>query len=70
MSRATTPARAARRHRARVSFWLGRAVVEVLKLGGTADELRALTAVAQRLKLRAVAGLEAGPATTASPPRR
>jgi hypothetical protein len=50
-----------------VSFWLGRAVVEVLKLGGTADELRALTAVAQRLKLRAVVGVEDRGATTPPP---
>ena len=61
-----TPARAARRQRARVSFWLARAVVEVLKLGGTADELRALAGVAAALRMKAVVGREDGPATTPS----
>jgi hypothetical protein len=59
-----TPARAARRQRARVAHWLARAVTEALRLGAGPAELRRLAAVAQRLKLRAV---QAPPAAGAIP---
>lgn len=63
-----TPRRAARRHRQRVAHWHSQAVLALLRLGGDADDLRLLGVVAQRLKLRAVAGLEDGGATKAPPP--
>ena len=60
-----TPSRAARRQRARVSFWLARAVVEALKLGAGPTELRLLASVAAALRVKAQ---ESDP-TTAPPPR-
>jgi hypothetical protein len=65
MSRATTPARAARRHRARVSFWLGRALAEALRLGAGPAEVRALASVAAALRMKA----QKPDPTTAPPPR-
>lgn len=59
-----TPARAARRQRARVAHWHAQAVLALLRLGAGPDDLRLLGVVAQRLKSRAVAGLEDRGATT------
>jgi hypothetical protein len=59
-----TPATAARRQRRRIAHWHSQAVVALLRLGAGPDDLRLLGAVAQRLKIRAVAGLEARGATT------
>lgn len=62
-----TPARAARRHRRRVAHWLGHSLAEALRLGAGPTELRKLTAVAAALRMKAVAGVEDGPATTPLP---
>jgi hypothetical protein len=64
-----TPATAARRHRRRVAHWHAQAVLALLRLGADVDDVRLLGVVAQRLKSRAVVGLEDRDATT-PPPRR
>ena len=59
-----TPATAARRQRRRIAHWHSQAVLALLRLGAGPDELRLLGVLAQRLKTRAVAGLEDRGATT------
>jgi hypothetical protein len=59
-----TPTTAARRQRRRIAHWHSQAVLALLRLGAGPDELRLVGVLAQRLKSRAVTGLEDRGATT------
>ena len=62
-----TQTAAARRQRRRIAHWHSQAVLALLRLGAGPDELRLVGVLAQRLKSRAVAGLEDRGATTPPP---